>query len=160
MEIVQVSRASRDQFLELWLEYLKEQHELGSAVLPSYHNALQYGSLLDSYLRGSLFGFGLMGLDPSPCACLLIGESPDNGLSLETTRGRSAILWGVYVLPSHRRRGYARQIQDYGVPLVKELGFKTILSDVLYNEAAEGNAWSWRTSGGNQRYATRVYVRL
>lgn len=155
-----VTTHTRADFMRLWAQYLEEIHTQGGLVLPTPENLQVFGDLLSSYVRGNLFGFGLLAHLPEegrpPAGCLLLGENPGAGLPLRTTLGKTATLWGVYVHPTHRRNGVARQLQDYGRPLTKELGFQSVVSDLLDNPVAKANALNW----GAQLSGARVLVRL
>lgn len=155
-EIQTLDRSNRPEFAAMWSEFLVEQAQLGSPIEPTFENELVFARLVDSYLRGSLFGFGLMILDPEPCGCLLIGESPDRGLGLRTTWGRTATLWGVYIRPPYRQRGLAHQMQDLAIIKTRELGFASIVSDILQNDPARENALRF----GAVPHATLIYVDL
>ena len=62
------------------------------------------------------------------------------------------------VAPEARQQGVAHQLQDAGRPLIQELGFDTVVSEVLCGyTVAERNAFGWAPA---RRRATQIIVSL
>lgn len=150
------TRADREPFLNLWLDYLKENADLGSPVLPSRYNMTQYRDLFDSYTVGSLRGTPVIASTSRGGVGVLMAGEPPGGFHLETSRGRLMEVWGVYVVPEHRRRGLAHKMQDHGRRVGIDLGFRGAVSTVADNAAARANALNW----GAEIDGSRIYRRF
>ena len=135
-------------------------HEAGSFILPTEDNLREYLRLFESYIAGAYHGFCLLGFDDTrPVGCLLIGEESPGTLNLKTKIGTSAALWGVYIEPEYRGSHLAWTLQDTGRPLIKQLGFDSVVTMVLKGYgAAENNAFNW--AGEAQQYAAMIVVPL
>ncbi len=120
--------ADRGHFSSLYLEFLKDQAEQGSHLLPTLHNLSIFRGLFESYINGTLFGLCLLWWpegDPAPTGVLLAGEdrSPSEW---DTDLGKTANFWGVYVQPSHRGQGITMKLMQRSLEMGQEMGIQTI----------------------------------
>src|SRR5688572_1449980 len=105
MEIRLARTADRERWFTLWRAYVEEQYQLGSVIKPTVPTWRQYLDLYNSYVDGSLFGLVLLAETEGHLLGTCMGGEHPSGLHFETTRGKSAILWGVYVIPEYRQQG-------------------------------------------------------
>ena len=143
-QIKPATLANRGHFLYLWKRYMEESAEQGSHVLANDSNLREFLYIFESYCAGSMFGVVEMAWGPSskPLGITMAGEYP-GGPRLETTLGRTAIVWGVYVDPEYRQSGMATSLTDAGALNLLKQNFDSIYSDVLAgNEAGLANAKS------------------
>lgn len=116
--------------------YLLEQASAGSPVQVTRRTVDWYRDLARSYLQGSMFGVLVLALGPegNPVGFALAGE--DLGTPrLDTTLGRTAVVWLAWVQPQLRKGGTALSMLHWGQPRLRDLGFRTAVMTVR-----EGNA--------------------
>jgi GNAT superfamily N-acetyltransferase len=160
---VEVRRATfddREIFCRTWQRFMQDQADHGSTILPDPDNLLEFVRLFESYTLGSLFGFFLVGEDPTgkPVACLLGGEEPGATMRLKYSHGRCITLWGVWVDPDYRGKRLAGALQDRAVEEALRLGYKCAVSSVLIDyPAGESNAFNW---GSAVKHATMIIIPL
>jgi len=129
-------------FEEMLRTYLKEQ-EASSPVRLTRKTVDWYRNLAHSYLKGSLFGTLVLGeveseVGPQVVGFALAGE--DLGQPrVDTTLGKVAVVWLVWVAPEHRKSLAALGMLLFGRPKLLELGFETAVMDVRENNP-EGKA--------------------
>jgi len=100
-------------------EFLLEQHKDGSPVLVSRLSVEFYRDLARSYVTGSLAG--VVALDDTGFA--MMGE--DWGLPrIDSSLGRAAIVWCVWVTPSERRHHRMLELLRFAEGQLQELGFE------------------------------------
>ena len=148
----------RHTFFQMWRPLLEVQHSLGSIVLPTDHNLREFGQMFESYTVGSLFGLGVVAeVGDKPVGFLLFGEEI-GGLNVETSVGRTGIVWGSWVDPAWRRRGISHQMLTFGYGEAHQMGFRCVMSSVLLDsKEANANALNYP---GVKAYATMIYNQL
>jgi GNAT superfamily N-acetyltransferase len=108
LEIRQATLNDRATFLALWKDFLIEHVKLGGHIEICDENLLAYLGLFESYIVGSLFGGTFIAWEgEEPVGILMGGETPPGGFYTRSTRGKTCTVWGIYVVPEHRRKGIA-----------------------------------------------------
>lgn len=124
--------------------YLSEQEKVGTVRL-TRRTLDVYRDIGRSYTSGGLFGTLVFaerdsGVGPQPFGFALAGED-FTGLRLDTTLGRVAFVWLVWVTPSERQTGAGLAMLLFGRPRLLELGFETASLGVREGNT-EGHALS------------------
>jgi GNAT superfamily N-acetyltransferase len=141
----------REVFLKLWEANLVEQYHNGSGLRASDHNLAQFGKLYDAYTSGRLAGTVVFATTPASVEPIGVAMGGDSFMpnTWETDDPKTAILWGVYVDPAHRGQGIGHQMEVWGEPHLKGLGFKAAASVVRPNNpGGQVNFKSWETFRG------------
>jgi len=84
--------------------------------------------LFESYVEGNLFGMCVMarpGPEADPVGACLAGELANRD-EFETDLGKLATLWGVYVDPDHRGKGFGVKMFQEALKLGLEMGFDSV----------------------------------
>ena len=110
--------------------YLAEQEDSGSPVQLTKRTVDAYRLLASSYLVGSLFGVVVLAyVETAEAAPELVGFAlageEISPLAFDTTLGRVAFVWQVWVAPEHRKAGAGLGMLTFGRPRLLELGFQT-----------------------------------
>jgi ribosomal protein S18 acetylase RimI-like enzyme len=122
--------ADRPHFLRLWAEFMAEQEKEGSYILATTRNLYRMLENFESYVTGGTDGVCMFWeAEGQPVAIVLTGYC-SGAEEWETSLGRIATLWGVYVQPSYRGKGIALKLFAHGVEVGKELGFDTLETHV------------------------------
>ena len=99
-------------FRKLWKLFLEEQKEMGGVILPNEQNLEIFTNLFKIYT------------DPDPeeeakldGVVLFIGEVAvmmwgDPDVPIETTLGKTAYAYGIYVLPDNRQQGLSNLLHE------------------------------------------------
>jgi hypothetical protein len=114
-------------FLRLWLDFLEEQREYGSEILPTPRTVNFFSCLFVAYTTGARRGVVLLNDDN---AVLMYGE----GLSeqpYDTDRDPAAHGWGVFVKPECRGNGLSGEMYDASRATLSGMGFKTMVAGAL-----------------------------
>jgi ribosomal protein S18 acetylase RimI-like enzyme len=125
--------SDRAEFLRLWSDHLVEQEKDGSKLLATTNNLYRYLDYFENYIMGSLFGMTYFYvLDGKRVGVCMSGEFalPDDW---DTTLGKLAVLWGVYVEPEHRGKGIGVKLFASVLESGKELGFDAVETYVRVN---------------------------
>ena len=128
---VTVAQALHDRpiFLQMWKQFLAETFSLTGLNPPSDHNMSEFTKLYNAYTLGSLHGSCLLGwVNDEPSGVVLWGEDFPGGLHLETTSGRTTILWGVYVTPQHRGSLLAHRLLRKAIQEAHRMGFNAAVT--------------------------------
>lgn len=134
MELILGTQQHRPIFLILWKEYLKEQYDKGAPYVANDWNLLTFLKLYDSYDRGSLFGGTLFAHEDDQWVGLLMGgEDYPNGAQVETRWGKTATVWGVYIIPEYRKQGIGLKLTLAAQQRAKDMGFDTMISTVTHS---------------------------
>jgi ribosomal protein S18 acetylase RimI-like enzyme len=142
--------SDRAEFLRLWSEHLFEQEKDGSKFLATTNTLYRFLDYYESYINGSLFGvIYFYVVDGKKVGVCMGGEFaiPD---AWDTTLGKLAVLWGVYVEPEHRGKGIGVKLFAALFSHAKELGFDAIETYVrVDNEHGKRVA---------KAFGTKVYI--
>lgn len=120
--------SDRSHFCSIYMEFLKDQHEGGSHLLPTLHNLFLFRELFESYVSGSLYGLCIFWWpqeDDSPSGVVLAGEDQFPS-DWDTDLGKTANLWGVYVQPTHRGQGITMKLFQRSLEIGRDMGIETI----------------------------------
>jgi GNAT superfamily N-acetyltransferase len=140
-------------FRSLWMDFLKEQHELGHHLKPTEKNLDAFERLFRAYIdpTSKLPGVVLFIDDAAVFMAGSIGEV------FESEWGVTAVGHGTYVVPDARRLGLSKAIRKAGFECLASLGFETATgASVQGNTASEIAA----EKIGLRRYATQWIVNL
>jgi len=123
----------RPHFMRLYFEFQKSQAEKGSYFLPSVHNLNLSKGIFEQCAEGSLEGFTLFWIpqNSSEPVSFLMGSTDPTPNPYELTLGKLAILWAVYVEPSHRGQGITMKLFQRATEMAIGMGYKSILTYVL-----------------------------
>lgn len=156
-QIRSAKKEDRENWFRLCRAYVEEQYEQGSIIKPSPPTWKQYLGLFDSYVViGSMPGLCLLAEAEGHLLGFALGGESPVWLGFETTRGKSAILWGVYTVPEYRRQGISNALLMKSKEVGAELGFDCVISEILPKPHLEKNAWA----AGTQPYSTTVWAPL
>jgi hypothetical protein len=140
-------------FRSLWMDFLKEQHELGHHIKPTDANLAVFERLYRRYIDPNS-GFPGVALFIDDTAVFMAGAV---GEVFESELGVTAVGHGTYVVPPARRLGLATAIRKAGFDLLTEIGFESATgASVEGNVASEAAAEKL----GLRRYATQWIVNL
>ena len=143
--IVNAVYEDRPKFLDIWMEFLKEQREAGSYIHDTTKNLLNYTGYFDAYTMGQMFGTCLFWMEQpwdAPQAVIMAGQDYKVS-SWDTDRPSCAIVWGEYVRPEFRRKNIALELMKTICPELLKLGFHHVESRVrLGNKGGEKIALS------------------
>jgi ribosomal protein S18 acetylase RimI-like enzyme len=119
-------------FLKLWAEYLgdKKLDEAGGVPVTE-HNLSIFEQLFDAYVNEEWQGVVLLHAED---AVLLWGDP--GGQLFESSLGRQAQAWGVYVRESYRKKGVADALRSKAVNILRQMEFDTISGHVDPNNEA------------------------
>jgi len=118
--------------------YLMEQEAHGSPVQCTRKTFNFYRDLAHFYLKGTLFGVLVLTEEEGVKGFALAGE--DFGQPrLDTTWGKSAVVWLVWVDPTVRKTGAGLGMLTFGRSRLLELGFEVAVMSVR-NQNLEGQA--------------------
>lgn len=136
----------RPHFMRLWDAHLREQHALGSHLLPTKRNLLYYQRLCEAYINGYLFGTVLLWEDDIPQGITMSGQDwGEPGLDYDI--GTQAYGWGIYVSPDYRRKKVSHELMYEHWKAVKAQGyFDVLVTHVAYTNApsqASLNSYGW-----------------
>jgi len=123
--------------------YLAEQEEAGSPVRLTRRTLDWYRDLARAYLRGSLFGVLVLSeaegpVGPQPVGFALAGEDLGEP-RVDTTIGRTAVVWLTWVAPEHRKGERALSMLRFGRPTLLEQGFE-VASMSVREDNPQGHA--------------------
>lgn len=143
MNIHEATSKDRELWFPLWRKFVEEQYALGGTIVPDRTTWKQFLELYVSYTEGSLFGFILLAESPDGAllGTTMAGEMPA-GPHFSTTLGKCAMVWGIYTIPEYRRQGVSKALMTRGKELCSDLGFQTVVSEVLPLEHLKKNAAS------------------
>lgn len=108
---------------EMLRSFLLEQLAQGSPVQVTRRTMTWYRDLVRSYVRGSLFGVVVLALEGEQPVGLAVAGEDVGEPRLDTSYGRTAVVWGAWVEPAHRKQGTALAMLSYGQPFLMEQGF-------------------------------------
>ena len=119
--------SDRPDFLRLWAEFMAEQEKEGSHILATTNNLYRMLETFESYVTGGTGGLCLFWKteEGSPVAVTMVGELPSSDM-WDTTFGKTATLWGVYIQPSHRNEGITRELFRHAFGVVSGMGFDSV----------------------------------
>ena len=121
-------------------DYLHEQREAGSPVLPTQRTFNAYRDMARAYLSGSLFGVLVLAEDEgTPVGFVLAGENTSGGTRFDTSLGKVAYVWLVWVAPHVRKHGVGLSMLSFGRPRLVELGFN-VAAMTVREDNTEGQA--------------------
>lgn len=116
----------RADFLHLWSAHLQEQEKDGAKLLATRSNLYQFLDYFESYIGGSLFGIVCVAeVEGEVVGVVMAGEFAQPN-SWDTTFGKLANLWGVYVDPIHRGKGLGVKLFSLCRERGIELGFDAV----------------------------------
>jgi len=123
----------------MW-RYLCEQEASGSPVRATKHTLDAYRDLARAYLAGGMFGVVVLAEKSlgDPVGFALAGEDVGR-LRYDTTLGKVAFVWLIWVTYEFRKSGTALGMLTFGRPRLLELGFETASMSVRENNP-EGQA--------------------
>jgi len=113
--------------------YLMEQQESGSPVLYTKRTLAAYEELARAYLAGGMFGVVVLSYEGDRLVGFALAGEDTGGLRYDTTLGKVAFIWVVWVLPSHRKTGAGLGMLTFGRARLLELGFVTASMSVREN---------------------------
>jgi ribosomal protein S18 acetylase RimI-like enzyme len=150
--------SDRAEFLRLWGAHLLEQEKDGSNFLATTNNLYRFLDYFEDYINGSLFGMTYFyAVDGKRVGVCMSGEFalPD---TWDTTLGKLATLWGVYVDPDHRGKGIGLKLFASVLERGKELGFDAVETYVrVDNEHGRRVAKAFGTKVYNQQCIAPLY---
>jgi L-amino acid N-acyltransferase YncA len=148
------TKSDRSCILKLYKAMFEEQLPFGGEVKPSEGTLKEMGTLFDAYVEGSLFGVVVVWCpEGEPQGVVMAGEfwDPPN---FDTSLGKVAEGWGIYVAAGHRKQGVAKAMQEACQVELERLAFNTVISHVLLgNEAGAQNLRSHGWSPVATQYA-------
>jgi ribosomal protein S18 acetylase RimI-like enzyme len=118
-------------FRKLWKLYLEDQVEQGGVILPTEDNLEVYVNIFKMYVDEDI---------PEDAqtdgVVLFIGEVAmimwgDSDSVVETTMGKTAYAWGVYVMPDHRGQGLSDMLHREAIKKLVEFKFDTVYSSIV-----------------------------
>ena len=121
-------------FKKLWRKYMEQQQDLGSPILASDSNLELMTKFFDAYVdpESSVDGVVLFIAD---VAVIMWG---DTGSYFETSYGKTAYGWGIYVESEHRGKGMSKMLYEEMFKRLREKGFEHWTGSLLDgNEAGE-----------------------
>ncbi len=123
----------RAQFSRLYMEFLKDQREQGSYILPSVANLARSRNMYEVYTTGTADGVCLLWYpsDAEEPAAVLLAGTHLPPFDWDTSLGRVAQLWGVYVEPRHRGKGITMKLFERAMEIGLGQGYATIQTHVL-----------------------------
>jgi len=124
----------RGLFKKLWKSYLEEERETGGIMLPTEANIETSAVMFDNYVDGTYEGVVLFVADK---AVLMYG---DPGMVFETTLGKVAWGWGIYVHPDFREKGIAKELTKAAVDKLISLGFNRLYGEIRPDKEASTKA--------------------
>ena len=132
MTISEATLQDRPHFMRLYSEFQKDQREKGSYFLPSTHNLNLAKNMFEKYAEGQVEGFTLLWTpeEGEPVAILMAG-SDINPNHWELSLEKLAILWSVYVQPSHRGQGLTMKLFKRAWEMGVGMGYQTIVTYAL-----------------------------
>jgi len=140
METVVGTREHRPAFLSLWGEFLKEQYDKGGPYLAHDENLLIFLALYDAYDTGSLFGGAVLAREDDRWVGVLMGgEDFPSRSAPETRLGKTATVWGVYIIPEYRQRSIGLKLTQAAQQHATDMGFDTMIS-FIYDSMPEAVA--------------------
>lgn len=132
--------ADLEEFTRMLRLYLKEQH--GSSdhpVLVTRRNVDTFRDLARAYLGGGMFGVVVFALHGDEVIGFTLAGEDWSTPWLDTTWGKQAQVWVVWVRPEDRATGAALGMLSFGRPRLVELGFKAAFMSV-WEENKPGHA--------------------
>lgn len=155
--------SDREQALKLWQAYLTEGRRGGSYLWDDDHNLMLFRRLFDAYTRGRLFGVVVLwtpGDREEPQGMVLAGEEGGEN-DWHTDYAKLAVLWGVYVHPSYRGSRLGLQMELYGRPRLRSMGFTHAATSVrVGNDLGRANWRHWDEAVGVQTQEVRIIASL
>lgn len=125
----------RDDFLELWSEFLIVHEKLGSDIRASKRTLGVFGVLFDAYTEGVLVGVPLIArIDGKPVAALLWGETPEP--DLDRVEDSEVFGWGSYTVPEHRRQGISRSLRERAIIELHQRGVRVATGTAILSNIA------------------------
>ena len=115
----------RQDFVNLWGEFLREARKGGSSLHADDYNLKVFRDYFDAYATGELRGLTIFWRptqDDPPAAILLGGEVYGDPVWHDDHTG-TATMWGIYVLPEHRKLGLGVKMCEMAIPVLRDLGF-------------------------------------
>jgi ribosomal protein S18 acetylase RimI-like enzyme len=157
MNIRLATLGDRPIFMQLWAEHMTEQEKDGSSLKATVHNLHKMLEFFEYYSDGKDYGMVYIAESAGqPVGICMSGAM----LSLDdwdTTFGKLATLWGVYVVPSHRGQGIGIKLFASTLERGLELGFDTVETYVRV-ENEHGNRVS--KAFGTKPYLEQHIARL
>lgn len=148
----------RTRFLQLWGAHILEQEKDGSKLLATTANLYKFLDYFESYIQGSLFGaVAIAEVEGKAVGVCMGGEfaSPD---TWDTTLGKLANVWGVYIEPSHRGKGLGVKLFAFISERGRELGFDAVETYVrVDNEHGQRVAKAFGTQVYIQQHIAPLY---
>lgn len=127
IRIRRAKQADKNLVMKLWAEYLddKGSDSAGGTVPSSEHNMEVFGNIFDAYVTGEHDGVVLLHAED---AVLMWGDP--GGQLFETSLGRSAQGWGIYLRETHRGKGLSAAMRTKAANILKEMGFDSVCGHV------------------------------
>jgi ribosomal protein S18 acetylase RimI-like enzyme len=148
----------RTRFLQLWGAHILEQEKDGSKLLATTANLYKFLDYFESYIQGSLFGIvSIAEVDGESVGVCMAGEFAQED-TWDTTLGKLANLWGVYVEPEHRGKGLGVKLFATVLERGRELGFDAVETYVrVDNEHGQRVAKAFGTKVYIQQHIAPLY---
>ena len=161
--IIKANYEDRPKFLEIWMEFMKEERKGGSYIHTTTKNLLNYVGYFDAYTMGQMFGACLFWMPQpgdTPKGVIMVGEGIKIG-EWDTDRPECAILWGVYVYPEFRGSNIGLELEQAACPEALKLGFHHVETTVrLANKGGERVALAFGTKAESELHVADLRERM
>ena len=121
--------SKREQFIELWAEYLQEHEKLGGDVKATSRSLLFFLSVFDQYESGAIRGVAIV--EPG-VGVFLCGELGD--MKYDVVEDDRAYVLGTYVVPEQRRAGVAKRMRNAAIEKLRDIGIRSLEATVLASD--------------------------
>jgi len=125
----------RPKFLDIWMEFMREELKAGSHIHATTKNLINYANYFDAYTNGQMFGACLFWMEQpwdTPQAVVMAGEDFKTE-GWDTDRPSQATLWGAYVRPEFRGRNIGKEVKCNVYLELLKLGFSHVETRVRVN---------------------------
>ena len=123
MRIRRATATDRAEFLCMWADFLGDTHKKGGFVAPTDQSLQVYSGVFEAAIDDPSLGFALLAEDDGEPVGGLMWALPVGGAPFSTRYANPLWSWGVYVRPSHRRTGLARELIERAMYGAAVLGF-------------------------------------
>jgi GNAT superfamily N-acetyltransferase len=146
--------SDQDLFIELWTEFLEENHKQGNAILPTERSLRFFLRLFRAYTSARMRGVAVFGADDN--AVTMYGEVSDGEL-YDTEHGLVAQNLGFYVRPKYRSQGIAKRMRDLALRALRRKGFDSTIGS---RPVTDDRDLLVTQKGGSEPYQVSYVLRI
>ncbi len=132
VEISVAGPADREEFLEMWGQFLLEHEKIGDDLRASDRTLAYFGALFDAYTGGILGGLPLLARVGQDLVGVLLWGAPPPG-PVDRLKEDRMTSWGTFTAPALRGHGVNRALRQRAVLELDAVGIEEVLGCVFVN---------------------------